>query len=505
MEITHNQEELQGRVSIKIAKDDYLPKVNEQLKNLRKKVNMRGFRPGHVPLNLVKKLYGKEVLVDEVYKLVNQGLIDFIKENKLKLVGDFIPVEEETTFNPNNEEDYQFVYDYAVTSSPLINYEQITVPFYKVKIDDQIINDEIDRIQKTYGQYKESEEIKDKDDIFYVTFVELDEEGNPKENGFKKDNIVLALDLINEKYKDQFVGKKVNDEITINLKEFVKEGAQVHQMLGVKPEDLENVGDNFKVVITTIKRFEPAELGEELYKKYAPNKEIKTEEEFREEVKKHLEDYFENEAKNLFKKHVKDILMDSVEVQIPEDFLLRWLKYRQENKPEDQKQTEEQLKEQLPSLVKAVKWNRILEQIAEDLGIKLEREDSVRVHAEYMKSLYAQYGIDPNMLGEDFFMQQAEGEYDKLDENQRYSIDSYAFENKVLDALIEKVNLDEREVTEDMFKTLLTEDTSKKEEANEEKDENKEQQEDSKADNQQQEAKNEETNEQTEEKTEDKE
>ncbi len=505
MEITHNQEELQGRVSIKIAKDDYLPKVNEQLKNLRKKVNMRGFRPGHVPLNLVKKLYGKEVLVDEVYKLVNQGLIDFIKENKLKLVGDFIPVEEETTFNPNNEEDYQFVYDYAVTSSPLINYEQITVPFYKVKIDDQIINDEIERIKKTYGQYKESEEIKDKDDIFYVTFVELDEEGNPKEDGFKKDNIVLALDLINEKYTDQFVGKKVNDEITINLKEFVKEGAQVHQMLGVKPEDLENVGDNFKVVITTIKRFEPAELGEDLYKKYAPNKEIKTEEEFREEVKKNLEDYFESEAKNLFKKHVKDILMDSVEVQIPEDFLLRWLKYRQENKPEDQKQTEEQLKEQLPSLVKAVKWNRIIEQIAEDLGIKLEREDSVRVHAEYMKSLYAQYGIDPNMLGEDFFMQQAEGEYDKLNEDQRYSIDSYAFENKVLDALIEKVNLDEREVTEDMFKALLTEDTSKKEEANEEKDENKEQQEDSTGEKQEQEAKNEETNEQTEEKTEDKE
>ncbi len=457
MEITHNQEDLKGRVTVKLTKDDYLPKVNEQLKDLRKKVTLRGFRPGHVPMSIVKKMYGTEVLFDEVYKLVNQALLDFIKENKLKLLGDFIPVNEETKFNPKVEEDYQFVYDYAVTSSPLINYEQITVPYYKVEVTDQIVDDEIERILKQFGNYEESEEITDDKDIFYVTFVELDEQGNPKEGGFNKDDIVLSLDLIDEKVRDLFKGKKKGDEVVVKLSELIPDVQRRAAMLTVKEEDLENIGDDFKLIITQVKRFKEAELGEELYQKYAPNKEIKDEQDFRQVVKQNLEDYFEREAKELFKRAAKDVLMKSVEVQIPEDFLLRWLEYRQEGKPEDQRLTEEQLKEQIPDLVKSIKWNRIIEQIAEDLDVKLEREDSVRAQADYMKAIYAQYGVDPNMLGDEFFLAQAEGEYDKMDEDQRYSIDTYAFENKVLEALFDKVNLEEKQVTAEMFESIVKE------------------------------------------------
>ncbi len=475
MEVTHKQEDLKGTVTVKVTKDDYLPKVNEQLKELRKKVTMRGFRPGHVPINLIKKLYGKEVLFDEVYKLVNQALLDFIKENKLKLIGDFIPVQDQTDFNPSEEKDYQFVYDYAVTTTPLINYEQITVPFYKVKITDEDLDKEIESILKQFGTYEESEEITDDKDIFYVTLIELDENGEPKQDGLKKDDIVLALDLIDEKLRDQFIGKKKDDEVVVKLSELVPDETRRAALLNLKPEELQNLSDNFKLIITQVKRFKEAELGEELYKKYAPGEEIKDEQQFREVVKKRLEQYFENEAKELFKRQVKDVLLSSVEVRIPEDFLLRWLKYRQESKPENERLSDEELEKQIPDLVKAIKWNRIIEQIAEDLDIKLEKKDSVRAHADYMKALYAQYGVDPNMLGDEFFMMQAEGEYDKMSEDQRYSIDTYAFENKVLEALLEKVNLDEREVTIDMFDAMLKED-SKEEKQETEEEKNKDEQ-----------------------------
>ncbi len=472
MEVTHNQDGLKGSVTVKVSKDDYLPKVNERLKELRKKVNMPGFRPGHVPLSIVKKLYGKEILVEEINKLVNQALTDFIKENKLKLVGDFIPDKDKTQFNINNEEDYQFVYDYATTSSPLINYENLTVPYYKVKVDDNIIEDEIETLLKKYGQYVETDEIKDDDDIFYLTFIELDENGQPKSDGFKKDDIVLALYLLNENIRDQFIGKKVNDELNIKLSQLLKDDKNLHTLFGVKPEELENVGDDFKVVITKIKRFKPAELNEEFFKKYAPNKEIKDVEEFKKIVRENLEKYFEEKARQLFKKQVKEILTDTVEVEIPEDFLIRWLDYVQQDKPEDKRLSKEEIEKYAKDLLKGIKWNRILEQIAKDLDIKLERQDSIRAHADFIKSIYSQYGVDTDQFGEEFFLQQAEGEYDQLSDNERSNIDLYAFENKVLDALMDKVNLEEREVTEEMLNAMLEDKKQPESEQTEEKSDN---------------------------------
>ncbi len=456
MEVLNNQAtELTGSVTIKIEKNDYESKVNERLKELRKKVNMRGFRPGHVPLPLVKKLYGKEILVEEVNKIVWDALINFIKENNLKLIGDFIPAEDKTKFNIDAEEEFEFAFDYGTTSKPFINYDELNVPYYKAEITDQDVDEEIKRIRKNFGQYIDSEEVKDDQDIFYVTLVELDENGQPKDNGLRKDEILLSLDLIDEKQREQFIGKKKDDEIIIKLSELIPDKKRRAAMINLKEEDLDNIGDDFKIIITKVKRFQEAELNEELYKKYAPTEEIKDEEQFRARVKENLEKYFEDGSRQIFKNEVKDTLMNTVEVKIPEDFLLRWLEYRQKDKPEDQRQSKEELEKQLPDLVKAVKWNTILEQIAEDLGIKLEREDAVKVHADMLRMSLANYGIDVSQLGEEFFMQHAENEYEKLSESDRYQIDSVAFENKVLEALQDKVKLQERLLSPELLEAKL--------------------------------------------------
>ncbi len=476
MEVLNNQiDQLQGSVTIKLTKQDYDPKVNERLKELKKKVNMRGFRPGHVPLQLVKKIYGKEVLVEEVNKLVWDALINFIRENKLKLIGDFIPVEDKTKFNIDTEEDFEFTYDYATTSTPFINYDELTIPYYKADITDKDVEEELERIRKNFGEYVDSEEITDDKDIFYVTFIELDENGQVKEEGLKKDDVVLSLDLIDEKLREQFKGKKKDDELEIKLSELISDTDRRAAMLNIKKEDLENISDNFKLVITKVRRFKEAEINEELFNKYSPAEEIKTEEEFRAKIKENLEKYFADLSKELFKREVKDMLMNSIEVEIPEDFVLRWLEYRQKDKPEDQRLSKEDLEKQLPDLVKAIKWNTILDQIAKDLDIELTREDAVKVHADMLRMSLANYGIDLSMLGDDFFMQHAESEYDKLSESDRYNIESVAFENKVLDALLEKVKLDERKVSIEMLEAKLrgeeqkTEEETKKEENKEEK------------------------------------
>ncbi|GEM_PF-125466 len=476
MEVLNNQiDQLQGSVTVKLTKQDYEPKVNERLKELKKKVNMRGFRPGHVPIQLVKKLYGKEVLVEEVNKLVWDALIDFIKENNLKLIGDFIPVEDKTKFNIDTEEDYEFTYDYATTSTPFINYEELTVPYYKAEITDKDVEDELERIRKNFGEYIDSEEITDDKDIFYVTVIELDENGQVKEEGLKKDDVLLSLDLIDEKVREQFKGKKKDDELEIKISDLISDTKRRAAMLNLKEEDLDNIGDNFKLVITKVRRFKEAEINEELFKKYSPAEEIKTEEEFRAKIKENLEKYFADLSRELFKREVKDVLMNSIEVEIPEDFVLRWLEYRQKDKPEDQRLSKEDLEKQLPDLVKAIKWNTILEQIAKDLGIELKREDSVKVHADMLRMSLANYGIDTSQFGEEFFMQHAEAEYDKLSESDRYNIDSVAFENKVLDALLEKVKLDERNVSIDMLEAKLRgEDQKTTEKTEETKEENKE-------------------------------
>ncbi len=461
MEVLNNQAtELTGSVTVKVEKEDYDLNVNNRLKELRKNVTMRGFRPGHVPMQLVKKIYGKEILLEEVNKIVWDALIKFIKDNDLKLIGDFIADEEKTKFDVDKDEAFEFTFDYGTYSKPFINYDEITAPFYKVEVTDTDIDNEIDRIRKSFGQYIEKEQIDDDKDIFYVSMVELDENGQAKEDGLRKDEVLLAFDLIDSKLHEQFIGKKKGDELNVKLDELVPDKKRRAAMLNLKEEDLDNISNDFKVVITNVKRFQEAEIGEELFKKYAPTEEIKDEEQFRNKVKENLENYYKDTALEVFKRDIKDLLMKSVEVEIAEDFLLRWLEKRQKEKEDNKRLTREELEKQLPEIVKSIKWNAIVEQIGEDLGIELEREDAIKVHADMLRMSLMNYGIDLSMLNDDFIMQTAQDGYDKLSEDERYQINTVAFENKVLAALQEKVNLEERTIGAEMLEAKLKEEKS---------------------------------------------
>lgn len=477
MEIVNNQtNELDGTITIKIKKDDYKENFNKRLKELRKKVSMKGFRPGHVPVQIIKKLYGKEILLEEVNKIVSDALVNFIKENKLKLIGDFIPVEDKTKFDIETQENFEFTFDYSTTSKPFINYDEITTKYYKAQITEDDIDEEIKRIRKNFGEYIESEKVEDKNDIFYVTVIELDENQKVKENGVRKDDIVLSLDLIDPKTHELFIGKKKDDELIIRLSELIPDKKRRASMINVKEQDLDNISDNFKIIITKVKKFKEAELNEELFKKYAPNKEIKDIEQFRNYVKENLEKYFEELSEQIFNKEVKQVLMNTIEIKISEGFLKRWLEYRQKNKPQDQKLSKEDIEKQIPEFLQAIKWNTIIEQIGEDLGVKLERKDAIKVHADMLRLSLSNYGIDLSQFGDDFFMQHAENEYDKLKESDRYQIESAAFEKKIFKALKDKVKLEEQEISVDLLEAKIkgqNKEEEKKQEKTVSKDEDK--------------------------------
>ncbi len=456
MEVKNNPiDQLQGTVTINIEKKDYEEKVNEELKKLRKKVSMKGFRPGHVPISLIKKLYGTDVLIEKVNELVSQALLNFIKENNLRLVGDFIPVEEETKFDPNKDENFTFTFDYATTSKPFVNYEQISVPYYIVDISDQDVDNEIKKIQQTFGQYVDDQEIKDDKNIFYLTFIELDDNNQPLENGLRKDDILLSLNMIDEKLRDQFIGKKENDELIVKLDQLMPSPEKRASMLNLKKEDLDTISNNFKIIITKIKRFQEAELNQDLFKKYSPDEPAENLEQFKQIVRKKLENFFKEQADALFRQQAKEILTKSTEVKIPEEFIRRWLSYRQKSKKEQDRLSEADIEKILPDLIKQIKWDRILEQIAQDLNIKLEREDALNLHAQMIKSYLQNYGLDVSQFDDSFFYEQAQSQYDKLSEDERYRIDSTAFELKVLNALKDKVKLEEKHVSIDMFDSII--------------------------------------------------
>ena len=473
MEVINNfTDELTGKVVVKINKEDYQPKVDKQLKELRKKVTLKGFRPGHVPVQIVKKFYGKEVLFDEVFKLVNEALEDFVKKENLRLIGDFMPIDEETKFDYNKEDNYEFAYKYTFTSIPAINYEEITIPEYKIKVEDKDIDERIDYYRNRFGEFVEEEQVGDKSKIT-VTLREVDEEGKVKEDGLVKEEVPFLIEYVSDKYKEELKGKKVGDKIQIKLSEISENETERAQILGVKADELASQPDNFEMEITKIEKFEQAELNEDFFKKVFPTEEIKTEEEFRQKVKEQIEKDYEQLAKDRLVVDLKDVLTKTVEVKIDEEGLLDWLEYSEKSKKEEERLSREELKKHIPDLIKSIKWSRIVEKIADDLNVQLERADSLKVQADYIAYSLQQYGIDPSMLGEDFLMQQAEEEYNKLDANGRSQIDLYALENKALAAALEKVNKEEREVTMDFFRSLYKTEEEKAEENKEEKEEKK--------------------------------
>src|SRR5688572_2720479 len=344
MQITkENIDELNAIVKISLAKEDYHPQYETSLKNYAKKVNMKGFRPGHAPVSMVKKIHGKALLADEVNKILNETLYKYINENQIEILGNPMPKMEDQAVDWDNPGTMDFTYEVGLAPSFVIDFSKISFPFFSVKVDEELVNKQMDDLTRRYGKLVTAE-VSEKSDMLFGTFEQLDENGNILEGGIKHDASIAVEQLHDDKLKERLSGLKATDKIDVNPRKVSHSKSDMAAMLGIKPEQVDAVKGDFRFTLNEIKRIEPADLTQEFFDKMFGEGQINSVEDMKVRVANDLKGMFANDSEKVFNRDVLEHILNSIDMKLPDAFIKRWIAATNEKEV-----TEEQIEHDYPS------------------------------------------------------------------------------------------------------------------------------------------------------------
>ena len=438
---------LNAVLKVQISPEDYQSKVKNELEKYRKSAKVPGFRPGHVPAGLIQKQYGKSVLAETLNKLANDGLYNFITENKLDILGNPIPKEDATPIGDfDKPENFEFSFEIGFAPTFDLGIAGKKFEFPKVIIDDTLINKQIEDLQRRYGKLTSVETAGEKDMVL-GKFEELTESGEVKEGGISH-STTISLEFLDKKdASDLLNGKKVNDTFELSPSLVSKNEADKAAMLGLKEDQLTSIGDKFQFTISDIKQMELAELNDELFGKLFMDGEVTTIEELKKRIADDISKMFSEDSDRILTRDVYNFLLEETKMEFPTEFLKRWIKISSE-KPV----TEEDIENEFDTYLKSLKWQLIQSKIFTENNLKLTNEEVIDHTKSLLVANYAQYGIpapDDAELTESAVRllknkEQANGIYDRL------------AEQKLTTYFKSTVSLDTKEVSYDDFVAIAS-------------------------------------------------
>jgi trigger factor len=380
---------LNAKLKVVVTPEDYKKKVDNSLEKYRKTAKIPGFRPGHVPVGLIQKQYGKSVLAEELNKIVNDALYNFISENKLDVLGNPIPNEEEEVKGDFEKPDtFEFTYDVGFAPTVKVDLSaKSKFDYVKIKVDKDLVNKQIDDLRRRYGKMSSADAVTEKD-LILGQFVELNEDGSIKEAGILHSSTVSTEFVEDAATKKELIGKKVGDKLVIDPRKVSRGGKDTASMLGISEDQLAEVGEKFQLTVTEIKRMEMAELNQEFFDKLYGEGAISSEEDMRQKISSDLENMFIADSDRLLTKSVYDELIENTKIDLPDDFMKRWIRLSNE-KPI----TPEEVEEHYPSYAKNLKWQLIQTNIFKANDIKLDNAEVIEFTKALLVQNYAQYGM----------------------------------------------------------------------------------------------------------------
>ncbi len=387
MDIVKEQvDDLNAKLKVKVEPADYKEKVDQTLKQYRKQANIPGFRKGKVPAGMVKKMYGKAVLVEEVNKVLQDEVYKYILGEKLSILGSPIPVDTEINWE-TEEEGFEFEYELGLRPDIEVKISgRNSLPYYKIKASDEMINRSVEDYAKRYGKMEEAEDVKETD-LCFGSFVQLDAEGNELEGGIQHQASV-AVDLITkEETKNDFLSAKKGDTLSFNVKDSFENMTDIASMLNIDKEQLEMITGDFKFTIEKITRLIPAELNQELFDKVYGEGAVDSEEAFRNRIAEEIETHFVQESDRKFFNDAVDYLIEKTKFDMPHEFLKKWLQTSGE-KPI----TAEEIEKDYEQYEKTLRWQLIESQVMEDNDLEVTEEDMKEETKKIIGSNFAQYG-----------------------------------------------------------------------------------------------------------------
>ncbi|MBR1564008.1 MAG: trigger factor [Paludibacteraceae bacterium] len=436
-------DQLNARLTVVVEPQDYEKKVQKQLKDIRRKANIPGFRPGMVPAGLVKKMYGKAVLGEEVNKAINEGIYNYIRDEKLNVLGDPLPNDEETpAINWDVDTTFTFTFDIALApefDAKLNGKNKLT--YYDIQVTDAEVQNQVDAYAQRFGNYVQVEDYQ-AGDMLKGKMLEQ------KEGGIVKENAVLSPEYMqSDDQKKLFEGAKKGDIITFNPKQAYNNEVEVSSMLDIKKEEVANIADTFTFEIESITRHEKAEVNAELFAKVYADGSVTDEAQFREKIRQEIKSNFTQDSNYKFGLDAKEAVMKKMEKLVfPEAFLKRWLLQTNE-----QKMTEEQIDKEFPKMIEELKWHLAKDQLATQFEIKVEPEEVQAYAKEMTRMQFLQYGLAGV---DDALLTQYAQETLKKEDQVRGIIDRVQ-ENKIYEALKGVVKLETKEISYEDFGKLF--------------------------------------------------
>ena len=451
MKITFDcPDKINGLMTMVVEPADYQEKVEKTLKDYRKKAQVPGFRPGQVPMGMIKRQYGTAVKVDEVNRLLGEKLYEYIRENKIQMLGEPLPNEKKQQPQDFEKSDsYTFVFDIAV--APEFKAELTAkdkVDYYNIKVDDKLVDDQVQMYASQAGEFVQAQEWSGNDTL-KGDLRQLDENGNTLEGGIETEGgMIMPSYIKGEDEKKKFEGCKPGDIITFNPKKAYPENdAEVAALLKVDKEQVKDLTADFSFQVTEIRHFQPAAVDEKLFERVF-GEGVKDEADFRQRISDTIKPQLQANGDYKFMLDVRKYMEKKVgELTFPEALLKRVMLNNNKDKGADY------VEKNFKASIDELKWHLIKEQLVVAAGIKVEDEDLKQVAKAAIRQQFAQYGMTnvPEDVLENYAAEQL-----KKRENVDQFVDR-AIDAKLTEALKGIVKLNTKEVTLDEFNKMMQE------------------------------------------------
>ncbi len=440
MNITRVEKE-QGAALLKIVVDekDYGAAVDKMLHDYKRKANIPGFRPGMVPMGIIKKMYGKGAVAEQAYRIASNAAFEYLQKENIDYIGDVIPAEEQGAFDFDNATEHEFVFEYGAAPKYDVKLTaKDKVVYHKIKIDKKMHESFLDNYLRRFGRLVDVDKVA-KDEALTVTL----------DNGdLRVEDAYVGLISMSDEERKPFIGKKVGYKTTININEMYKTPAQRASMLHVKEEELEGINPEFSLEITKIRRFANPELNEEFFKEAFPGGEVTDAKGLDAHIDAQIEKELARESDFLFTASVRNFMLEKAALAMPTEFLKRWLYTINEGKF-----SMEDIEKDFDSFLKMFSWNYIQRQIITAEKLEVSKEETEAEARELAAMQFAQYGM-PN-APEEMLANFSKSILDNKEQQQK--IYEKLYEQKVVESVRSKVKVTEKAVSAEDFAALAKE------------------------------------------------
>ncbi|MDD2386262.1 MAG: trigger factor [Bacteroidales bacterium] len=447
MEVVKNQiDELNANLIVSVAKEDIAENVEKTIKDYKRKANVAGFRLGHVPIGLIKKMYGNEIIAEELNKVVSQSLSEFLVKEELNILGEPLPSEKQQQVDFGTQEQFEFIFDIGLSPEfeiKLTKHDKINK--YVIKVDDDMINKYVESYQQRFGSFKETEK-SDENSMLKVNLVQIDENAEEIEDGVKVEDVSISIKMIkDEEIKKQFVGITKDTYIDFDLKKAYPNDAEISSLLKIEKDQVEGLLSLFRAQVLVVKEFSKAELNQDFYNQCFGDNAVNNEEEFKERIVEDIRASFQRETKYKMTIDIREKFTKKLDLKLPEEFLKRWVIATNKDI------TDEQLESEFPRFIEDLQWTLIKSKIAKENDLKVDEEEMKNAAKQQLLAQFSQYGM--SYVPDEYLDKYAVEMLSKREEaNKLYEQE---IEEKIVDFVVEAIKIEEKEVTIDGFNELF--------------------------------------------------